>query len=228
MPRVLVVEDAPQLVRALVNSSEAGEFDFDTASDGATAVRLARVLRPDVVLLDLSLPDADGCDVIKEFRDSRSPVPIVAVSARKSPCRAVEALDAGADDHLTRPFGMAELLARVRAASRRVSGTLPGMHAATVRTAELTIDLQARTVSRKGNEVRLSPTEWKLLEVLVRNSGRLVRQGQLVREVWGPRRNEQASNLRVCMAQLRRKIEADPSRPRHLITARGMGYRFDS
>ncbi|NUK72045.1 response regulator transcription factor [Streptomyces lunaelactis] len=226
MTRVLVVEDEPQLVRALEINLKARKYEVDAAPDGGTALRLAAVRHPDVVLLDLGLPDMDGIDVIKGLR-GWSRVPILVVSARRTSDEKVEALDAGADDYITKPFSMDELLARLRAASRRTEAVPPTEDSVTVTTDNFTVDLLAKKVKRGGRDVRLTPTEWHLLEVLIHHRGRLVTQKQLLQEVWGPTYSTQANYLRVYMAQLRRKLEADPSHPRYLITAPGMGYRFE-
>ncbi|MFG2628580.1 response regulator [Streptomyces sp. NPDC048473] len=226
MTRVLVVEDEPQLVRALEINLKARKYEVDAASDGGTALRLAAARPPDVVLLDLGLPDMDGIDVIKGLR-GWTRVPILVVSARRTSDEKVTALDAGADDYITKPFSMAELLARLRAASRRTAAAPPTDDSVMVATAEFTVDLLAKKVRRDGRDVRLTPTEWHLLEVLVHHRGRLVSQKQLLQEVWGPTYGTQGNYLRVYMAQLRRKLEPDPSHPRHLITAPGMGYRFE-
>ncbi|MGH3310578.1 MAG: response regulator [Streptomyces sp.] len=225
MPRVLIVEDEPQLVRALVINLKARKYEVEAAPDGAAALRLAASRHPDAVLLDLGLPDMDGLDVIRGLR-GWTRVPIVVLSARQTSDEKVEALDAGADDYVTKPFGMDELLARLRAAVRRAEPVgMPG-DTATVETDDFSIDLAAKTVTRRGRDVHLTPTEWHLLEVLLRNSGRLVGQKQLLQEVWGPSYGRETNYLRVYMAQLRRKLEADPSHPRHFLTVPGMGYRF--
>ncbi|BDM70794.1 DNA-binding response regulator [Streptomyces nigrescens] len=226
MTRVLVVEDEPPLVRALEINLKARSYDVDTASDGAQALRLAATRPPDVVLLDLGLPDMDGIDVIKELR-GWSRASILVVSARRTSDEKVAALDAGADDYITKPFSMDELLARLRAAARRIDTAKPSGEPAVVVTETFTLDLAAKKVQRDGRDVRLTPTEWHLLEVLVRNRGRLVSQQQLLEEVWGPSHSTQTNYLRVYMAQVRRKLEADPAHPRHFFTAPGMGYRFD-
>ncbi|MET8944729.1 response regulator [Streptomyces sp. NPDC004542] len=227
MTRVLVVDDEPQLTRALVINLKAREYEVDAAPDGRTALDLAASRHPDVVVLDLGLPDMDGLEVIRGLR-GWTRVPILVLSARHCADEKVEALDAGADDYLTKPFGMDELLARLRAAVRRAAPVGSGEDdLTTVRTEQFTVDLAAKKVDRGGKDVRLTPTEWHLLEVLVRNTGRLVGQKQLLQEVWGPSYGTETNYLRVYMAQLRRKLEADPSRPRHFITEPGMGYRFE-
>jgi two-component system KDP operon response regulator KdpE len=221
--RVLVIEDEPQIVRALRINLKARGYEVDTAPDGRTALDLAARHHPDVVLLDLGLPDMEGTEVIQGLRGWLS-VPIIVLSARHASDEKVQALDVGADDYVTKPFGMDELLARLRAAVRRAA---PVEEAAVVKTDAFTVDLAAKRVVRDGADVRLTPTEWHILEVLVRNAGRLVGQQQLLREVWGPSYEKETNYLRVYLAQLRRKLEADPSHPRHLITEPGMGYRFE-
>ncbi|MEV6581605.1 response regulator [Streptomyces sp. NPDC051582] len=227
MTRVLVVDDEPQIVRALVINLKARKYEVDAAADGAQALELAAARHPDVVVLDLGLPDMDGVEVIKGLR-GWTRVPILVLSARHSSDEKVEALDAGADDYVTKPFGMDELLARLRAAVRRAEpGPGSGGDEVIVETDGFTVDLAAKKAVREGRDVRLTPTEWHLLEVLVRNGGKLVSQKQLLQEVWGPSYGTETNYLRVYMAQLRRKLEADPSHPRHFITEPGMGYRFE-
>ncbi|MFG2986665.1 response regulator [Streptomyces sp. NPDC048258] len=227
MTRVLVVEDEPQIVRALVINLKARKYEVDAAPDGASALELAAARHPDVVVLDLGLPDMDGVEVIKGLR-GWTRVPILVLSARHSSDEKVEALDAGADDYVTKPFGMDELLARLRAAVRRAEPAAgSGDDEVVVETEGFTVDLAAKKAVREGRDVRLTPTEWHLLEVLARNAGKLVSQKQLLQEVWGPSYGTETNYLRVYMAQLRRKLEADPSHPRHFITEPGMGYRFE-
>ncbi|MFK0256030.1 MULTISPECIES: response regulator [unclassified Streptomyces] len=227
MTRVLVVDDEPQIVRALVINLKARKYEVDAAADGAGALELAAARHPDVVVLDLGLPDMDGVEVIKGLR-GWTRVPILVLSARHSSDEKVEALDAGADDYVTKPFGMDELLARLRAAVRRAEPAAgAGGEEVVVETDGFTVDLAAKKAVREGRDVRLTPTEWHLLEVLVRNAGKLVGQKQLLQEVWGPSYGTETNYLRVYMAQLRRKLEADPSHPRHFITEPGMGYRFE-
>jgi two-component system, OmpR family, KDP operon response regulator KdpE len=223
MTRVLVVDDEPQLVRALAINLRARSYEVDAASDGRSALSLAASRHPDVVVLDLGLPDMDGIEVVRGLRGWTT-VPILVLSARQGSAEKVEALDAGADDYVTKPFAMDELLARLRAAIRRAT---PIDEAPAVHTDAFTVDLAARRVLRDGTDVRLTPTEWHLLEVLTRNPGRLVGQKQLLQEVWGPRYERETNYLRVYLAQLRRKLEPDPSHPRYLITEPGMGYRFE-
>jgi two-component system KDP operon response regulator KdpE len=221
--RVLVVDDEPQIRRALAINLRARGYDVELAEDGRAALDVAARSHPDVVVLDLGLPELDGVDVIKGLR-GWSRVPIIVLSVRDAEGDKVAALDAGADDYVTKPFGMDELLARLRAALRRA---LPAEEEATVETADFAIDLAAKRVTREGAEIRLTPTEWHLVEVLVRNRGRLVTQRQLLQEVWGPEYGEETNYLRVYMAQVRRKLEPEPSQPRYFITEPGMGYRFE-
>ncbi|KOV81132.1 Fis family transcriptional regulator [Nocardia sp. NRRL S-836] len=221
----MVVDDEPQIVRALRINLAARGYEVLTAPDGATALRLAADGRPDVVVLDLGLPDMDGTDVIAGLRGWTT-LPIIVLSARTDSRDKVDALDAGADDYVTKPFGMDELLARLRAAVRRCAATGPEDEPV-VRTASFTVDLAAKRVLKDGAEVHLTPTEWGLLEVLARNTGKLVAQKQLLRDVWGPAYEKETHYLRVYLAQLRRKLEPEPARPRHLLTEAGMGYRFE-
>ncbi|QXE38496.1 response regulator transcription factor [Streptomyces sp. GMY02] len=226
MSRVLVVEDEPQLARALEISLRARGYETDVAPDGRTALQLASVLPPDAVLLDLGLPDMSGIQVMKALR-AWSRAPVLVVSARSTSDEKVAALDAGADDYITKPFAMEELLARLRAATRRADPDSCSDGTAVVTANGFTLDLPAKKAQRDGNDIRLTPTEWHLLEVLTRNRGRLVSRRQLLQEVWGPAHRTQSNYLRVHMAHLRRKLEADPAHPRSLITVPGMGYRFE-
>lgn len=226
---MLVVDDDVQILRALRINLAARGYQVLTAADGAGALRAAADGHPDVVVLDLGLPDLDGAEVIAGLRGWTS-VPIIVLSARTDALDKVDALDAGADDYVTKPFGMAELLARLRAAVRRAASA-PVDGEPVVRAAAFTVDLVAKKVIRDGvdgpSEVHLTPTEWGILEHLVRNPGRLVEQRRLLQEVWGPGYGKETNYLRVYLAQLRRKLEPDPARPRHLITEPGMGYRFE-
>ncbi|SFN69121.1 MULTISPECIES: response regulator [unclassified Streptomyces] len=226
MTRVLVVEDDPQLVRALIINLQARQYGVDAAPDGATALRLAAARQPDVVLLDLGLPDMDGVEVIKALR-AWTRVPIMVLSARQASEEKVAALDVGADDYITKPFSMDELLARLRAAVRRTEDIALAPETTLVETDAFTVDLLAKKAVRDGHDVRLTPTEWHLLEILVTNPGRLITQKQLLQEVWGVSQSNKTNYLRVYMAQLRRKLETDPAHPRYLITEPGMGYRFE-
>jgi two-component system, OmpR family, KDP operon response regulator KdpE len=223
MTSVLVIDDEAAILRALRINLSARDYKVTTASDGASGLAAMARERPDVVILDLGLPDMAGTDVIRGIR-GWSTVPIIVLSANEQELQKVQALDAGADDYVTKPFGMNELLARLRAATRRAA---PGVDEPVVVTPEFTIDLGAKRVVRKdGGDVRLTPTEWQLLEVLARHEGRLVSGRQLLQDVWGPTYGTETNYLRVYMAQLRRKLEADPARPRYLITEPGMGYRL--
>jgi two-component system, OmpR family, KDP operon response regulator KdpE len=224
MSRVLVVDDEPQIRRALSINLRARGYDVEVAHDGERALDLAARKHPDVVVLDLGLPGIDGVEVIRGLR-GWTQVPVVVLSVRDAEGDKVAALDAGADDYVTKPFGMDELLARLRAALRR---TVPAEEEAVIDTADFTIDLAAKKVQRDGQEVRLTPTEWHLVEALVRNRGRLVAQRQLLQEVWGPQYHDETNYLRVFMAQVRRKLEPEPAHPRYFITEPGMGYRFES
>jgi two-component system KDP operon response regulator KdpE len=223
--RVLVVDDEPSIVRALRINLTARKYEVSTATDGASGLAAVARERPDVMILDLGLPDMDGTEVIRGVRGWSS-TPIIVLSVWNQESQKVAALDAGADDYVTKPFGMDELLARLRAAVRRAS---PAPDEPVLTTEHFTVDLAAKRVSRDGGgNVSLTPTEWQLLEVLVRNRGRLVTQRQLLQEVWGPAYETESNYLRVYMAQLRRKLEPEPSRPRYLLTEPGMGYRFQS
>jgi two-component system, OmpR family, KDP operon response regulator KdpE len=262
--RVLVVDDEPQIVRALRINLRVRSYQVDTAATGSQALVAAARHPPDLVILDLGLPDLDGVEVIEGLRGWTT-APIIVLSGRADSMDKVEALDAGADDYVTKPFAMEELLARMRAAGRRTGSTedIPRF-----RLGELTVDLAAKRVIRDtrdsggpagagpggpagpggtsgadgtsgagssagqagtrptDGDIRLTPTEWHLLEVLLRNPGKLLSQRQLLAEVWGPGYADAAGNLRLYMAQLRRKLEPDPARPRWLLTEPGMGYRY--
>ena len=226
MTRVLIVDDDTQLLRALRINLTARGYTVLTAADGRTALRAAGELRPDVVVLDLGLPDLDGTEVITELR-TFTQVPVIVLSARTDSSDKVHALDRGADDYVTKPFGVEELMARLRAAVRRATATAAeGPDEEPLRAGDLTIDLAAKMVCRDGQQVRLTPTEWSILELLARNHGKLVSRSQLLHHIWGPSERKETSYLRVYLGQLRHKLEADPGRPRHLITEAGMGYRF--
>jgi two-component system KDP operon response regulator KdpE len=234
--RVLVVDDEPQILRALRINLRVRQYEVHTAASAAEALSVAAKYPPDLVLLDLGLPDMDGMNVIAGLR-GWTKAPIIVLSGRADSTDKVAALDAGADDYVTKPFGVDELLARMRAAVRRIGEAedLPRL-----RLGDLTIDLAAKRVTRTSGpadcspdgaaatetDIRLTPTEWHLLEVLLRNPGKLLSQKQLLNDVWGPGYGNAAGNLRLYMAQLRRKIEPDPARPRWLITEPGMGYRY--
>jgi two-component system, OmpR family, KDP operon response regulator KdpE len=222
MTRVLVIDDEAPILRALRINLAARKYEVSTAVDGASGLAAMARDRPDVLILDLGLPDMDGTEVIKGVRGWTT-TPIIVLSAWGQESQKVAALDAGADDYVTKPFGMDELLARLRAAVRRAS---PAQDEPVVTTDDFTVDLADKRVCRDGIDVRLTPTEWQLLEVLVRHADRLVTQRQLLQDVWGPGYQNEANYLRVYMANLRRKLEPDPSKPRHLLTEPGMGYRF--
>jgi two-component system, OmpR family, KDP operon response regulator KdpE len=222
--RVLVVEDELPMRRTLDIGLRARGYEVDLAATGEEALELARRHHPDVVILDLGLPGIDGIQVAHGLR-SWSTVPIIVLSARGAEAVKVAALDAGADDYVTKPFGMDELLARIRAALRRMdSAGQPTL----ITTPHFSIDLAAQRVRARQGEVRLSPTQWHLLEVLARNQGRLVTQHQLLAEVWGPGYENASHYLRVFMAQLRQKLEPDPAHPRYFRTEPGRGYRFET
>ncbi|MGY1815349.1 response regulator [Blastococcus sp. SYSU D00820] len=222
MSRVLVVDDDPQLLRALRITLRAAGHEVVTAADGRAALREAAAAHPDVVVLDLGLPDRDGTEVLAGLRPWFAG-PVLVLSARVDSADKVGALDAGADDYVTKPFDMGELLARLRALQRRAvaDGADP-----VTRTEYFTVDLAARQVTVAGEAVRLTPTEWALLTELVRAPGRLVGQRQLLQAVWGPAYEKETHYLRVYLNQLRRKLEPDPAHPRYLHTEPGMGYRF--
>jgi two-component system KDP operon response regulator KdpE len=221
--RVLVVDDEPQILRALGANLKARGYTIDLAATGEDALVRASDHAPDLVVLDLGLPGISGIDVIEGLR-GWTQVPIVVLSARDGERDKIDALDAGADDYVTKPFGMGELLARIRAALRR---DLTAAEAPVVTTADFVVDLAAKRVTRNGEEIRLTPIEWGLVEALVRNAGKLVGQRQLLQQVWGPEYGSETNYLRVHMAHIRRKLESDPSRPSHFLTEPGMGYRFE-
>ncbi len=224
MSRVLVVDDAAGLTRALAINLRAHGYEVDVAATGGGGLRAATTRPPDLVILDLGLPDMDGVEVVRGLREWLA-APILVLSARHEQAEKVAALDAGADDYVTKPFGMEELQARIRAALRRSVTEDPGD--GVVEASSFTVDLRAHRVTTESGEVRLTPTEWHLLEVLIRHPGQLVRRRQLLQEVWGPAYRTETNYLRVYMSQLRHKLEADPTRPRHLITEPGVGYRFE-
>ena len=236
MTRVLVVDDEPQILRALRINLRVRDYQVDVAATGTEALQMAARHPPDLVILDLGLPDLDGVEVIEGLR-GWTKAPILVLSGRADSTNKVEALDAGADDYITKPFGVEELLARMRAAVRRTGA---GDDAPRVRLGDLIVDLAAKRVIRQAavptggggpgeaqpDDIRLTPTEWHLLEVLLRNPGKLLSRTQLLTEVWGPGYADATGNLRLYMTQLRRKLEPDPARPRWLITEPGMGYRY--
>jgi two-component system, OmpR family, KDP operon response regulator KdpE len=238
--RVLVVDDEPQILRALRINLRVREYQVDAAATGTQALEMAARHPPDLVILDLGLPDVDGVEVIEGLR-GWTKAPIIVLSGRTDSTDKVEALDAGADDYITKPFGVEELLARMRAAVRRTGAAEDRPR---IRLGDLIVDLAAKRVTRQAavaaggglagaednaaqpDDIRLTPTEWHLLEVLLRNPGKLLSRNQLLTEVWGPGYADATGNLRLYMAQLRRKLEPDPARPRWLITEPGMGYRY--
>ena len=235
MTRVLVVDDEPQILRALRINLRVREYEVHIAATGAEALKMASRYPPDLVILDLGLPDLDGVEVIQGLR-GWTKAPIIVLSGRADSTDKVEALDAGADDYITKPFGVEELLARMRAAVRRTGAVedLPR-----IKLGDLVVDLAAKRVIRQApvpagaggpmaqpDDIRLTPTEWHLLEVLLRNPGKLLSRSQLLTEVWGPGYADATGNVRLYMTQLRRKLEPDPARPRWLITEPGMGYRY--
>jgi two-component system, OmpR family, KDP operon response regulator KdpE len=219
--KVLLVDDDATLRRTLAIGLRAEDHEVLVAADGRTALQALREDRPDIVVLDLGLPDLSGVEVLRQLR-SWSTTPVVVLSARAESTEKVQALDLGADDYVTKPFGMEELLARVRAAARRAGSDVPVLEAG-----DLVVDLPARRVTKGGKVVRLTPTEWGILEMLVRTPGRLVSQQDLLHEVWGPSYGKETNYLRVYVGGLRKKLEDDPASPRHLITEPGIGYRFE-
>ena len=232
MSRILVVDDEPQIRKALSVTLRASGYDVDVVGTGEDALTRVAGSRPDAVVLDLGLPGIDGIEVIEGLR-GWTDIPIVVLSVRGEESDKITALDAGADDYVTKPFGMGELLARLRVALRRKQ---PDDAPAVISTPDFTIDLAARRVTRPGGtgsdgpdavEVRLTPIEWGLVERLVRHPGRLITQRQLLTEIWGPGVDDQTQYLRVHMSNLRHKLEPDPSRPRYFHTETGMGYRFE-
>ncbi len=222
MTRILVVDDEAQISRALAVNLTARGYEVDVASTGEKALDIAARRHPDAAIVDLGLPGISGLEVVRGLRGWSS-MPIVVLSVLDAERTKVAALDAGADDYVTKPFGMDELLARLRAALRRAS---PVGEEPVVDTEHFSVDLMTKQVRRDGEIVRLTPTEWHIVEVLVRNAGKLVGQTQLLKEVWGPKYEEETNYLRVFMAQIRRKLEPEPARPRYFITEPGMGYRF--
>jgi two-component system, OmpR family, KDP operon response regulator KdpE len=233
LTRVLVVDDEPQILRALRINLRVRDYRVDVAATGTEALQMAARHPPDLVILDLGLPDLDGMEVIQGLR-GWTKAPIIVLSGRADSLDKVEALDAGADDYITKPFGVEELLARMRAAVRR-TGTAEDLPR--IKLGDLIVDLAAKRVTRQAavpagghaaqpDDIRLTPTEWHLLEVLLRHPGKLLSRNQLLTEVWGPGYADATGNLRLYMAQLRRKLEPDPARPRWLITEPGMGYRY--
>jgi two-component system KDP operon response regulator KdpE len=224
--KILIADDDPQILRALRITLRARGYEILTATDGTSALNEAIEHKPDLYLLDLGMPHLDGVEVIHGLRGWTA-APILVLSGRTGSADKVAALDAGADDYVTKPFGVDELLARVRALTRRV----PGQDAEPlVRIGQVTVDLSATTVTRDGTPpepVRLTPTEWRILEILVRNAGRLVTRQTLLSDIWGSEHITDTGYLRLYLSQLRKKLEPDPSAPRYLLTEPGMGYRFE-
>ncbi|BDV29837.1 response regulator [Microbacterium terricola] len=220
--KVLVADDDPQLVRALRITLAAHGYDVVAASDGAAAIALAAQAHPDVVLLDLGMPHLDGVSVIHALR-GWTDVPIIVVSGRTGSADKVDALDAGADDYVTKPFQIDELLARLRALARRSGATAKEP---VIAFGDVVIDRATTSVLRDGVPVHLTPTEWRMLEFLARNAGALVTRQTLLKEIWSSEQVSDSGYLRLYMSQLRKKLEADPAHPRHLLTEQGMGYRL--
>jgi len=229
--KILIADDDPQILRALRITLRARGYDVVTAADGTGAINAAVEEKPDLLMVDLGMPGMGGLEVIEAVRGWSS-APILVVSGRTGSADKVEALDAGADDYVTKPFAIDELLARIRALTRRVGPGAAGGGASdepVVTFGDVVVDLAARTVLRGGDPVRLTPTEWQFLELLVRNEGRLVTRQQLLAEIWGSAHVTDTGYLRLYLSQLRRKLEPDSAVgavPRHLITEPGMGYRF--
>ncbi|HEY8702194.1 MAG TPA: response regulator [Arthrobacter sp.] len=222
MTSVLIVDDEAQILRTLQINLHAHGYTVHTAKDGTSALNEAARHPVDVIILDLGLPDIDGVEVIRRLR-SWTPTPVIVLSARHGSNDKVDALDAGADDYITKPFGLDELLARLRAVTRR---TVETHDVPAITTAAFTVDLARRRVSRDDEDIRLTPIEWNILEILIRNPEKLVTQQQILTQVWGPAYAKETHYLRVYMAQLRRKLELEPASPRHLLTEAGVGYRF--
>jgi two-component system, OmpR family, KDP operon response regulator KdpE len=223
-PRILIVDDEPAIRRFLRTALDIGEFTLYHAEDGHGALASTVAIRPDVILLDLGLPDMDGVEVIRRIREW-SPVPIIVLSVREREDDKVRALDAGADDYLTKPFGIGELLARIRVVLRR---SIQAASEPVFRIDQLEIDFPRRRIIVRGNEVQLTPTEYELLRLLVIHAGKVLTHNQILRQIWGPGHTEQPHVLRVTVSNLRRKIEEDVSRPRYIITELGVGYRMKS
>lgn len=222
MTFVLVVDDDPAICRTLAINLRARDYEVESAGDGRSALQIVDERMPDVVLLDLGLPDIDGITVLKQLR-AFSRVPVIVVSARSEPDDKVEALDLGADDFVTKPFSLEELLARVRVVTRRTEQDQPAL---SVQVGDLTLDLGESRADRAGTQIHLTPIEWRIVDALVRKNGRLVRQGDLLRTVWGPGYERQTNYLRVHLASIRRKLETDPAHPRLFLTEPGIGHRF--
>jgi two-component system KDP operon response regulator KdpE len=221
--QILIIEDDPQIRRFLRPTLTAEGYSYYEAFTAADGIQQATSRRPDLILLDLGLPDRDGIDVIRQVR-GWSGIPIVVLSARGQEKDKIAALDLGADDYVAKPFGVGELLARIRAALRRAARVTP--EGPVRRFGRVEVDLDKRVVSVAGHEAHLTPNEYRLLEVLLKYPGKVLTHRQLLNEVWGPNHLEQAQYLRVYIAQLRRKLESDPARPKHLQTEPGIGYRL--
>ncbi|MCU1441597.1 MAG: Two-component system, OmpR family, operon response regulator KdpE [Rhodoglobus sp.] len=220
--RILIADDDPQMLRALRITLTARGYEVETAPDGKAALEVAIRTHPDIVVIDLGMPGLTGIEVIEALR-GWTQIPVLVVSGRSESWDKVEALDAGADDYVTKPFSADELLARIRALSRRTPATTDDP---VVTFGDVTVDLAARLVTRAGEHVRLTPTEWRLLEVLLRSHDKLVTRETLLTEVWGPQYTTDTGYLRLYLSQLRKKLEPEPSKPRYLLTEAGMGYRF--
>ena len=223
--KILVIEDDPTVGEFVRRGLEEQRWHTDLVANGLEGERLALAQPYDLIVLDMRLPGRNGLDVLRTLRARGFERPVLVLTAQDAVDAKVETLRAGADDYVTKPFGMDEFLARVRAAARRGTSAADTSEPS-VETASFTVDLAAKTVSRRGEQVHLTPTEWGMLEMLVRNRGKLVGQKELLREVWGPAYDTETHYLRVYLAQLRRKLEDDPANPKHLITEAGMGYRF--
>ena len=224
-PLLLAIEDDPQILRFLRAAFLAEEYRFQEATTADAGIREAAARQPDLILLDLGLPDRDGLEVIRQVREF-SQAPILVLSARGRESDKIAALDLGADDYVAKPFAVGELMARVRAALRRSSALALDQPGAIVRFGSVEVNLEKRVVTVEGEEVHLTPNEYRLLQVLLKHAGKVLTQRQLLNEVWGPNQVEQAQYLRVYVAQLRRKLERDPARPRYLQTEPGVGYRL--
>lgn len=220
--KILVADDDPQIIRALRITLGAAGYEVVTAADGAAALAQAISQHPDIVMLDLGMPHLDGIQVVQALR-GWSQVPILVVSGRTGAADKVDALDAGADDYVTKPFAMDELLARIRALTRRLAGP---SESPTVRLGDIAIDMASRVVTGPDGAIRLTPTEWRLLELLVQNPGRLITREAMLTQVWGPSHARDTGYLRLYLAQLRKKLEPVPASPRYFVTEQGMGYRF--
>lgn len=224
-PVVVVIEDDPQMRRFLRTGLGTQGFQVYEAESGQRGLIEAGTRKPDLVILDLGLPDMDGVEVIRTLREWTT-MPVIILSARSAEEQKIEALDAGADDYLSKPFGIGELLARIRVALRHATASVDGAPSEVFRSGNLTVDLQKRLVCIDDREIHLTPIQYRLLSVLVRHAGRVMTQRQLLKEVWGPSYTDNAHYLRIYMSQLRRKLEADPTKPEFLLTESGVGYRL--